>query len=164
MRLSRQSALIVTLALAASAPVVAQPRPAASNDQSAAISDVRYDVTFDATTARTRTLKVAMTFAVDGQGPVLLSLPAWTPGAYEISNFAKYISNFDAKSGNRSLDWDKLDHDSWRIRPNGARSVTVTFDYVAESLDNAMSWATREFALFNGTNIFLYAEGRPLEF
>ena len=78
-------------------PAVTQAQTAAA--QSAPISGVRYEVTFDPTTAPSRTLHVAMTFDVTGQGPVLLSLPAWTPGAYEISNFARWVSAFGATSG-----------------------------------------------------------------
>jgi predicted metalloprotease with PDZ domain len=115
-------------------------------------------------TAQARTLHVAMTFDVTGTGPVLLSLPAWTPGAYEISNFARWISNFGAASGSKAVTWDKLDPDTWRVRPDGAKNVTVSFDYLADSLDNAIAWARGEFVFFNGTNIFLYPEGRPTDF
>ena len=132
--------------------------------QSAPISGVRYEVTFDPTTAATRTLRVGMTFDVAGPGAVLLSLPAWTPGAYEISNFARWVSNFAATSGGRALSWDKYDYDTWRVRADGAKNVTVTFDYLADSLDNAMAWARSNFAFFNGTNVFLYPEGRPAEY
>jgi predicted metalloprotease with PDZ domain len=132
--------------------------------QSAPISGVRYEVTFDPSTAATRTLRVGMTFDVTGAGPVLLSLPAWTPGAYEISNFARWVSNFAATSGGRALGWDKLDYDTWRVRADGAKNVTVTFDYLADSLDNAIAWARGNFVFFNGTNIFLYPEGRPTDF
>ena len=132
--------------------------------QSASISGVRYEVTFDPTTAPSRTLHVAMTFDVTGQGPVLLSLPAWTPGAYEISNFARWMSEFGATSGGKALSWDKLDPDTWRIRADGAKNVTVAFDYLADSLDNAIAWARGNFVFFNGTNIFLYPEGRPTDF
>src|SRR5690349_8046093 len=76
-----RSAASVAFALS---PVAALAQTAAV--QSAPISDIRYEVTFDPSTAPTRTLRVGMTFDVAGQGPVLLSLPAWTPGAYEISN------------------------------------------------------------------------------
>ena len=132
--------------------------------QSAPISGIRYEVTFDPSTAPTRTLRVGMTFDVTGQGPVLLSLPAWTPGAYEISNFARWVSNFGASSGGKALVWDKLDFDTWRVRADGAKNVTVTFDYLADSLDNAIAWARGNFVFFNGTNIFLYPEGRPADF
>ena len=140
------------------------PLSAQAAVQSAPISAVRYEVTFDPTTAATRTLRVGMTFDVTGAGPVLLSLPAWTPGAYEISNFARWVSNFAATSGGRALGWDKLDYDTWRVRADGAKNVTVTFDYLADSLDNAIAWARGNFVFFNGTNIFLYPEGRSTDF
>ena len=143
----------------------AQATPASSSaTQSAAISGVRYEVTFDPTTAATRTLRVGMTFDVTGQGPVLLSMPRWTPGAYEMANFARWVSNFTPTSAGRALQWDKTDFDTWRIRTDGARNVSVTFTYLADSLDNAIAWANGNFVFFNGTNIFLYPEGRPLDF
>src|SRR4026208_2211995 len=83
-----------------------------SQPRSAPISDVRYDVTFDSTTALRRTLVVAMSFAVRSAGDVLLSLPAWTPGDYSIANFARYVTGFAATDGSSPLSWDKLDHDT----------------------------------------------------
>ena len=129
---------------------------------SAELRDMRYDVTYDHTTAPQRIMKVATSFTVVGSGPVVLSLPEWTPGAYEISNFARWVIDFAATGDGKSLAWSKQDFDSWRIEPAGAKSVTVTFSYVADTLDNAMAWSRRDFLLFNGTNVFLYPEGRPL--
>ena len=63
-----------------------------------------------------------------------------------------------------ALRWDKLDYDTWRIRPARRGRVTVEFDYQADTLDNAMSWTKPDFVLFNGTNLFLYPEGQPLDF
>jgi len=149
-------------ALATATPLLAPgAQPVA---QSAPISGIRYDVTFDSRTAPARTLRVGMTFDVGGAGTVLLSLPAWTPGAYEISNFARWVSNFSATAAGKMLTWDKLDYDTWRIQPGGAKSITVTFDYLADSLDNAMTWSRGNFAFFNGTNVFLYPEGRATDF
>ena len=105
-----------------------------------------------------------MFFSVTGSGPVLLSLPEWTPGAYEISNFARWVVDFAATGDGRPLAWRKQDYDSWRIEPAGSKSITVTFSYAADSLDNAMAWSRRDFLLFNGTNLFLYPEGRSLTF
>ncbi|MEP6687850.1 MAG: hypothetical protein ABJC36_05830, partial [Gemmatimonadales bacterium] len=51
------------------APVSAQKAPPAA--QSAPLRNLRYEITFDSTTAATRTLKVAMSFDVAGPGPVL---------------------------------------------------------------------------------------------
>jgi predicted metalloprotease with PDZ domain len=132
--------------------------------QSAPITNLRYELTFDSTTARQRTIKVQMSFDVGGQGAVLLSLPAWTPGAYEISNFSRWVSNFSAAAAGKGVRWDKLDYDTWRIQPAGALTLTVRFDYRADSLDNAMAWSGPDFVLFNGTNLLLYPEGRGFDF
>ena len=153
------------LALVPAARSQQQRAPAAPAPlQSAPISNLRYDLTFDSTTASRRTINVAMSFDVAGTGAVLLSLPAWTPGAYEISNFARWVVGFTAAGGGAALAWDKLDYDTWRVQPGSAKAITVRFDYVADSLDNAMAWARPDFALFNGTNIFSYPEGRGFNF
>src|SRR5580765_340673 len=130
---------------------------------SAPIRDVRYDVTFMRPDARARTVHVAMTFATTSSAPVVLSLPAWTPGAYEISNFVRWVSRWSASGDGKPLAWEKLDYDTWRVRPNGAKSVRVEFEYAADTLDNAMAWAKPDFLLFNGTNFFPYPEGLPAE-
>jgi predicted metalloprotease with PDZ domain len=138
------------------------PSPAAA--RSTPITNIRYELTFDSTTARHRSIQVAMSFDVAGRGPVLLSLPAWTPGAYEISNFSRWGSNFSAGAADNPLAWDKYDYDTWRVQPGAARSVTVRFNYRADSLDNAMAWSRPDFVLFNGTNLLPYPEGQSFNF
>jgi predicted metalloprotease with PDZ domain len=162
--------LIASLRVAALAacllpnPVAAQRQAGAAPARSTPLANLRYEVTFDSAAAARRTLKVAVSFEVGGPGPVLLSFPGWTPGSYEIANFARFVSGFSAAAGERALDWDKLDYDTWRIDPNGARKVTVRFDYRAETLDNAASWSRPDFAFFNGTNLLPYPEGRGFDF
>lgn len=128
------------------------------------ISDVRYAVTFDSSTAQSGEIHVDMSFTSNGAGPVELSLPAWTPGSYELDNFARYVHNFDVTSDGEPVRWDKSDYDTWRVHPGGARTVTVSFDYRADSLDTGMAWSTHDFAYFNGTNLFLYPEGSGYDF
>ena len=144
----------------------------AADTVSAPIHDVHYDVTYTRSQSERRVLDVAMTFTTGSSGPVLLSLPAWTPGAYEISNFARWVTHFEASAGATPLTWDKLDYGTWRIRPGGggggggggSRQIVVRFQYIADTLDNGMAWTRPEFAFFNGTNIFLYPKAQPLAF
>jgi predicted metalloprotease with PDZ domain len=121
-------------------------------------------VTFNRQTASQRSLRVSMTFNVAGNEPVLLSLPAWTPGSYEISDFVRKVTGLTVSGEGGTPRWDKMDPDTWRVVPNGARSITLSFGYTADSMDNAMAWANREFAFFNGTNVMPYPEGRSTEF
>jgi len=132
--------------------------------QSTSISDVHYDITYDSATAFRRTIGVTMTFSTRAAGDVALSLPAWTPGAYEISNFARYVMNFSASDGAAPLAWDKLDQDTWRIHVTRAGEARVSFEYLAMTLDNAAAWSKPEFVFFNGTNVFLYPEAQSSEF
>jgi predicted metalloprotease with PDZ domain len=151
-------------ALLAFAPAADAQRPPLDSALSAPVTNIRYEVLADRAALAARRLRVSTTFDVASEAPVVLSLPAWTPGAYEMSYFARWVSGFAATLDGQPVTWDKLDYDSWRLRPARAGRVTVSFDYEADTLDNAMSWTRPDFALFNGTNLFLYPEGRPMEF
>lgn len=164
-----RTALFVVLSAAAQVAAAQGAAPpamagAAHPPVSAPIADVSYRLRFDAAHGVTRSVGVEMTFAVRSSEPVLLSLPAWTPGAYEISDYARDVSGFAALSGTQPLRWDKLDPDTWRIEAGVGTQVTVRFESRADSLDNAFNWARDEFALINGTNVFLYPEGQSLAF
>ena len=115
----------------------AQQQAPAAAVRSVPVGNLRYEITFDSATARRHTIAVAVNFDVGDKGAVLLSFPSWTPGSYEISNFARFVSGFSATAAGKPLDWDKLDYDTWRIDPAGAHSVTVRFDCHAVTLDNA---------------------------
>ena len=160
----RPQFVLSALLLAAAATPLAAQRPGADSTTSAPVTEMRYEIAADRAALASRRLRVTTSFAASGPAPVVLSLPAWTPGSYEISNFASRVGGFDATQGGASLRWDKLDQDTWRIRPTGAGRVTVTFDYLADTLDNAMAWTRPDFALFNGTNLFMYPEGRGRDF
>jgi len=162
-RLSCHCAVLV-LGFVTAARTLGAQSGRANDTVSAPVSDVHYDITFMRANAQARTLDVSMTMTTTGTGAVLLSLPAWTPGSYEMSNFARWVSAFTPTGDGRPLVWDKVDYDTWRIQAAGAKSVRVTFRYAADTLDNAMAWSKPDFALFNGTNLFLYPEGQPLDF
>lgn len=93
-------------------------------------------------------------------GPVtLVSLPAWTPGHYEIENYSRYVRNFAANAGDgHTLRWDKVDKDTWRIFGEGAAHVRVSFDFLADTVSLSGSLLTDDFGFFNGTNLFVYPE------
>jgi predicted metalloprotease with PDZ domain len=144
--------------------LAAQAVHPAATPRSAPVTNVHYDLTFDSTTAAARNIHVEMTFNVAGSSPVLLSLPIWSPGAYEVTYFARFVSAFDASQRDQELTWDKLDYDTWRVKPTGAGPVKVSFDFLADQFDNAKAWARSDFTFVNGTNVFMYPEGLTLGF
>ena len=146
--------------MAAATALGAQTVPNAS----APITRVAYRVTFTRQSAASRSVTSEMSFDVSGSGPVALSLPAWTPGEYEIFNHARNVSSFSVAEAGAPIGWEKTDPDTWRVHPSRAGRVTVSFQYASDTLDNGSSWSRPDILLFNGTNLFLYPEGASAEF
>jgi len=130
---------------------------------SAPISEVSYEITADSASVGRRQLGVAMSFHVASAAPVILALPAWSPGHYTLLWFARRVSQFTPLSNGAPLDWRKLDYQTWEIRPRSAGTVRVTFQYLADAVDRAVAWTAPNFAFFNGTNVFLYPVGRGFD-
>ena len=84
---------------------------------------------------------------------MLVSLPAWTPGHYEIENYARYVRHFQASErGGRALRWDKLDPDTWRIFTRGSDQVRVSLEFYADTVNLSGSLLRRDFGFFNGAD------------
>jgi predicted metalloprotease with PDZ domain len=147
--------LSAILVLTSAAPVAAQtPRV------SAPITDVQYEITADSAAVGRRQLGVSMTFHVNGTAPVVLALPAWSPGHYVLLWFARRVQQFSPESNGAPLAWKKLDYQTWEIVPRSAGTVHLSFSYLADAVDRAVAWTAPNFAFFNGTNLFLYPVGR----
>jgi len=138
-------------------PARAQLPPGA---RSAPVADVRYELTVDSAAAAARQIGVTMTFRVRDSAPVLLALPAWSPGHYVLLWFASRVTGFAAEQDGAPLAWGKADHQTWRVVPRGPGEVRVTFQYLANTIDRATAWTQPSFAFFLGTNLFLYPVGR----
>lgn len=100
-----------------------------------------------------------------GRDTFLVSLPAWSPGSYEIMNYARYVHGFSAATPDgRPLFSDKAAPDTWRIVTGGAARVVVEFQTDPDSVALELSRIGPDFAFFNGTNLFLYPEGAGFDF
>lgn len=92
-------------------------------------------------------------------GQLELSMPSWTPGSYMIRDFAAHVENFQAGGEDgRMLDVVKVAKNLWRINTNGISNLVVDYDVWAGELHVSSSWVSSEFALINGSGIFLYSE------
>ena len=127
---------------------------------SAPVTNIRYEITADSAALRSRQLVVTMRFAVRSTRPVLLALPAWSPGHYVLLWFASRVSDFSAAARGRALVWRKVDYQTWMVAPDEPGEITITFRYRADAIDRAVAWTAPDFTFFNGTNLFLYPVGR----
>ena len=126
---------------------------------------VRYQVSIPDPT--TKLFHVEATFPAAGLDTLYVALPAWSPGNYDIQNYARFVRHFGAKDASgRALFWDRADKTTWRVPTGGAPSVTVSFDELADTIDLSMARIHGDLAQFLGTNLFLYQPGhldRPAE-
>lgn len=126
---------------------------------------VRYEVSVP--TPASRLFHVSAEFPATGKDTLFLSLPAWSPGSYEIQNYARYVRHFAARGASgAALFWDRVDKDTWRVAAGRAPRVTVEFDFLADTIDLSLARLTDDFGQFLGTNLFLFEEGqlgRPAE-
>ncbi len=125
---------------------------------------VRYEVSL---TSGAREFHVSAEFPAAGKDTLFVSLPAWSPGSYEIQNYARYVFGFSAKNAaGQPLRWDRGDKDTWRVVTDSTDRVTVEFNYEADTIDLSIARVAPDFAQFLGTNLFLFEEGqlaRPAE-
>jgi len=120
---------------------------------------VKYEVSVPSPAARL--FHVSAEFPPGRRDTLYVSLPAWSPGNYEIQNYAKYVRHFAAKTpAGRTLFWDRLDKDTWRVAAGRSERVTVEFDYLADTIDLSSARIVGDFGQFLGTNLFMFEEGQ----
>ncbi len=83
-----------------------------------------------------------------------VSMPAWSPGAYRIRNFARDVQNFEVRtrSGRRRLAWTKTDKLTWRVAKGADDDVVVTYQVYSNGL-------TYEMADISGPSTYMYVVG-----
>lgn len=88
---------------------------------------------------------IDMEFEVASDDCVLLQLPAWRPGRYELGNFAKNIKKLEAfgKDG-KALQVKKANKDLWEIDCVNTENIKVTYSYYAAELNAGACYADVE--------------------
>ena len=85
-------------------------------------------------------------------------LPTWIPGSYMIREFARNISHITATCQDVVVDCKKVDKSTWQCAPcDGA--LTLTYEVYAWDLSVRAAHLDNKHGFFNGTSVFLSAEG-----
>ncbi|MBI3404080.1 MAG: peptidase M61, partial [Acidobacteria bacterium] len=90
-------------------------------------------------------------------------LPVWAPGSYLVREFARQVQDFSASAEHKPLTWQKISKYTWQIETGGASIVELKYRVYANDLGVRSSDLDDEHGYFNGTNLFLYPEGRIRE-
>jgi len=87
-------------------------------------------------------------------------MPAWTPGYYQIMDYAKNVLNFRAqdRAGN-PLGWEKKAKNTWRVKSENAASIMVSYDVYAFNPFVADSFLDDVQGFISPTSVFMHIAG-----
>lgn len=88
-------------------------------------------------------------------------MPAWTPGYYQIMDYARNVLNFRAADGaGNPLAWEKTAKNTWRVKSGKDASITVSYDVYAFNRSVADSYLDDERGFISPTGVFMHVAGR----
>ena len=102
-------------------------------------------------------IEIELAVAELDKDEVVLQLPAWRPGRYELGNFSRNIQRlrvFDA-AGN-TLAAKKNTKDSWKVKTGGSKEILVKYNYYASQADAGGCWLDEEQLYVNPVHCCLY--------
>ena len=95
------------------------------------------------------------------QDELVIQLPSWRPGRYELGNFAKNVQKWAAfdEAGN-PLNFQKVTKDSWKVETKGVSQVHVKYNYYAVDLNAGSTYLDTNQLYVNPVNCCVYIPGR----
>lgn len=89
-----------------------------------------------------------------------VAMPAWSPGAYNIHNAWRNVQELSAADETgASLEFAKIDKQTWRIKRQTGRTITARYKLYYRSYDDEMCYV-------RGPSVFMYVVGKrpyPIE-
>ena len=102
--------------------------------------------------------EVSLTVTHPAKNGQVFFLPAWIPGSYMIREFSKHISGLSAASAGKPVALRQLAKNRWQAGP-AKGPLTLSYQVYAYDLSVRGAYLDSERGFFNGTSVFLAAEG-----
>lgn len=118
---------------------------------------IRYRI--DVHDAHAHLYRVTLRLA-DPEAEQVLSLPVWIPGSYLVREFARHLSQFEARQGGGTVRLEQRDKATWVARCDGRGALTVSYLVYAFDTSVRTAWLDAQRGFFNGTSVFLRVHGR----
>jgi predicted metalloprotease with PDZ domain len=90
-----------------------------------------------------------------------LKMPSWTPGYYQIMDYARNVLNFKAEDGaGRPLSWRKTAKNVWRVEAGKSSSIIVSYDIYAFRRFCADSYLDDRQGFICPAGVFMHVAGQ----
>ena len=95
---------------------------------------------------------------------LLIQLPAWRPGRYELGNFARNVQKWQAFDGKgNALAFEKIKKDCWKVQTKGVSQVHINYNYYAAELNAGSTYLDAEQLYMNPVNCCVFIPERITE-
>ena len=95
------------------------------------------------------------------QDELMIQLPAWRPGRYELGNFAKNIQKWNAFDENGNvLNFEKITKDCWKVKTKGVSTVHIKYNYYAAEINAGSTFLDATQLYMNPVNCCVYIQER----
>ncbi|MBA3705887.1 MAG: M61 family metallopeptidase, partial [Bacteroidetes bacterium] len=92
---------------------------------------------------------------------VLIQLPAWRPGRYELGNFAKNVQKWAAFDGKGNpLKFQKISKDSWKIQTKDVSELHIKYNYYGAEINAGSTFLDGTQLYMNPVNCCIYIPER----
>lgn len=147
--------ILLSIVIALTLCGMAQPSQQTPTDYS-----LDYSVAFD---TAGHYLLVDLTYTADAgskRADVVLNMPRWAPGYYEMLDFAKHLTDFRATDqAGTPLRWNKEGLNRWRIPLPADGRLCVSYRVYANQRDVASSRVESNVAFVAPNGVFMYVDG-----
>ena len=93
-------------------------------------------------------------------GVVTLNLPRWTPGYYEMMDYAKHLCDFAAvDAAGEPVAWSKEGLNHWRVSVPGDGRLRASWRVLATQRSVASSFMTEDMAFIAPAGVFMHLDG-----
>lgn len=88
-----------------------------------------------------------------------VKMPVWAPGSYLVREFSKSVEGFSATSGTKTVRFDKVRKNAWRIYSAKASNIKVKYRVYAFETSVRTAFVDESHAFLSSTGIFMYPDG-----
>lgn len=118
-----------------------------------------FDVTMEQ--PATQLYHVTLHCSTARQPALVLKMPAWTPGYYQLMNFAANVENVRATDETgKPLTWQKIGSNTWTVKTVAARNLTFSYDVKATRNFVASPYLDENKGYVSPAGVFMYSAGQ----
>ena len=88
-----------------------------------------------------------------------VKMPVWTPGSYLVREFSKNVEGFGAIAGGKTLKYEKVRKNTWRIYSANAKNVKVNYRIYGFEISVRTPFIDDSHAFLSTSAVFMYPDG-----